>query len=142
MCVLKAEEWGAVGRSGAPSQRVFTERSSSVKAALAGRARVEPDASNLPKDDQVTGEPVGSRYGSFATAPVYAGKSLYGLLTVDSTQLDAFGDFHEEQLVNFGKLIALTFAAEGRKRHVPMFSGPTDGSIGDEPDPATGGDPA
>lgn len=141
-CVLKAESWGAVGRSEAPSLRVFTEDSASVKAALAGRARVEPDASDLPEDDQVTGEPVGSRYGSFAAAPVYAGGSLYGLLTVDSTQLNAFSDLHEEQLMNFGKLIALTFAAEGRKLHVPMLFGNAGATMDDEPQPTTGGDPA
>lgn len=132
---LKAATWGRMGGTGRVSTRVFTPESPTLQLALAGKGRLVRDTR------QLTGPEVNEKpeYGSFAVAPVYAGSSLFGLLTVDATPVDGLTSLDQELLMKYGSSLAATFVAQGGVPKINMDSFDRAGKL--VHDPRHGGEP-
>ncbi|MEJ4099596.1 hypothetical protein V5S96_04345 [Corynebacterium mastitidis] len=108
---LEAPRWGVAGTSSKASDRIFSMKDESLKKAVAGEGRLEEDVSRLPGKYS---------YGSFATAPVFAGEGLYGLLTADSRDSYGLAEVDLQILISIASGMAITFAVEAETKFIDM----------------------
>lgn len=134
-CTLAAAKWGRIGGVGRPSDRVFTPASPTLQLAAVGKGRLVRDTMELEGSEKDENPP----YGSFAVAPVYAGTSLFGVITVDAEPVDGLTPLDQELLMNFGSKLATTFIAQGNAKKINMDTFDSPGKIDDEAD--EGGEP-
>ena len=91
---------GNAGSAGIPSTRTFYPESETYKSALAGRALLVRDTSEIQDEDL--------SYGCFLAAPVVTGQKLLGILAVDSPDPGDLVDYDVHLLMQFASLIAIT----------------------------------
>lgn len=108
---LEAPGWGVAGSSSKASDRIFSIKDESLKKAVVGKGRLVEDVRRLSERYS---------YGSFATAPVFAGERLYGLLTADSREAYGLAEVDLEILISIASGMATTFAVEEGAKFIDM----------------------
>lgn len=115
---LEAADWGSSGRNGTPvSDRIFTKEDESLRKALRLEGRLIRDTDRLPESEEKP-----TRYKCFAVAPVFAGKCLYGLLTVDSKAPGSLNESDMQTLINLASTLSITFAADDAVAKIDLTS--------------------
>ncbi len=115
--ILSAAKWGRIGEMGHPSSRKFTPESVTLQLAASGRGRIINDTKT-----ELDGEDSRENlvYRSFVTAPVYAGDTLFGVITVDAKQKNGFTDLDLNLLANFGAKLATIFLVQGDMKTISV----------------------
>lgn len=124
--VLSAADWGRLGGTGKISSRKFTRESPTLQAALKREGRLVTDTTTLPEAERGGG----LRYGSFAVAPVYAGDSLFGVLTVDAEPIGGLTGLDKELLVKYASSLATIFVVTGGVASINIAAVDRTGSMG------------